>query len=141
MPEKRMLIMPADLVKKIDENRGDMSQAEFIDFLIDNQLKQVSEDERYVTREKFYDFEQDIKDLMKHVSKNERYVTKDTLLEFEQGVKDLMRNFLEFVVSYGLELGKHPAKDDLEDLSQKLKGVGKPFQVPEEEEVSETKRK
>jgi len=141
MPEKRMLIMPADLVKKIDENRGDMSQAEFIDFLIDNQLKQVSENERYVTRETFYDFEQDIKDLLKHVSKDERYVTKDTLLEFEQGVKDLMRNFLEFVVSYGLELGKHPAKDDLEDLSQKLKGVGKPFQVPEEEEASETKRK
>jgi hypothetical protein len=141
MPEKRMLIMPADLVKKIDENRGDMSQAEFIDFLIDNQLKQVSENERYVTRETFYDFEQDIKDLLKHVSKDERYVTKDTLLEFEQGVKDLMRNFLEFVVSYGLELGKHPAKGDLEDLSQKLKGVGKPFQVPEEEEASETKRK
>ena len=141
MPEKRMLIMPADLVKKIDENRGDMSQAEFIEFLIDNQLKQVSENERYVTKETFCDFEHDIKDLMKHVSKDERYVTKDTLLEFEQGVKDLMRNFLEFVVSYGLELGKHPAKGDLEDLSQKLKGVGKPFQVLEEEEASETKRK
>ncbi len=141
MPEKRMLIMPAELVKKIDENRGDMSQAEFIDFLINNQLKQVSEDERYVTKETFYDFEQDIKDLLKQVSKEERYVTKDALLEFEQGIKDLMRNFLEFVVSYGLELGKQPTKGDLEDLSQRLKGVGKPFQVPEEEEASETKQR
>ena len=34
MSEKRMLIMPAELVRKIDENRGDMSQAEFISFLI-----------------------------------------------------------------------------------------------------------
>lgn len=133
--------MPAELVKKIDENRGDMSQAEFIDFLINSQLKQVSEDERYVTKDTFRDFEQDIKELLKHVSKDERYVTKDALLEFEQGIKDLMRNFLEFVVSYGLELGKHPAKGDLEDLSQKLKGVEKPFQVPEEEEASETKRR
>lgn len=141
MPEKRMLIMPAELVKKIDENRGDMSQAEFIDFLINNQLKQVSEDERYVTKETFHDFEQDIKDLLKQVSKEERYVTKDALLEFEQGIKDLMRNFLEFVVSYGLELGKQPTKGDLEDLSQRLKGVGKPFQVPEEEEASETKQR
>jgi hypothetical protein len=141
MPEKRMLIMPAELVKKIDENRGDMSQAEFIDFLMDNQLKQVPEDERYVTKEVFHDFEQDVKDLLKHVSKDERYVTKEALLEFEQGIKDLVRNFLEFVVSYGLELGKHPAEGDLEDLSQRLKGVGKSFQVPEEEEASETRRK
>ena len=141
MPEKRMLIMPAELVKKIDENRGDMSQAEFIDFLMDNQLKQVPEDERYVTKEVFHDFEQDVKDLLKHVSKDERYVTKEALLEFEQGIKDLVRNFLEFVVSYGLELGKHPAEGDLEDLSQRLKGVGKSFRVPEEEEASETRRK
>ena len=41
MAEKRMLIMPAELIKKIDENRGDMSQAEFIDFLIESQLKEV----------------------------------------------------------------------------------------------------
>jgi len=39
MGEKRMLIVPAELIKKIDDNRGDMSQAEFIDFLIDSQLK------------------------------------------------------------------------------------------------------
>ena len=40
MSEKRMLIMPAELVKKIDDNRGDMTQVEFIDFLIDGQLKE-----------------------------------------------------------------------------------------------------
>ena len=40
MGEKRMLILPAELVKKIDDNRGDMSQAEFINFLIDTPLKE-----------------------------------------------------------------------------------------------------
>jgi len=115
MSEKRMLVVPAELVKKLDENRGDMSQADFINFLIDNQLKQVS--------------------------KNEHYVTKDALGEFEQGIKDLMRNFLEFVVSYGLEMGKYPAKGDLEELSQRLKGVEKPLQVLEEEELSEIEQR
>ena len=38
MAEKRMLVVPAELVKKIDENRGGLSQAEFLSFLIDNSL-------------------------------------------------------------------------------------------------------
>ena len=38
MPEKRMLIVPAEIVRKIDENRGDMSQGDFIEFLIDSQI-------------------------------------------------------------------------------------------------------
>ena len=31
MSEKRMLVVDADLVKKIDENRGELSRSEFID--------------------------------------------------------------------------------------------------------------
>jgi len=34
MAEKRMLIVDAELVAKIDDNRGDMSRSEFINFLI-----------------------------------------------------------------------------------------------------------
>ena len=42
MAEKRMLIVPAELVKKIDDNRGDMTQAEFIELLIDSKLYESS---------------------------------------------------------------------------------------------------
>lgn len=97
MSEKRMLIVPAELVRKIDENRGDMSQTEFLNYLIDNRLKSSVKDDEYVTRE--------------------------ALREFEHGIKDLLRSFLEFVVSYGLELGKAPGKDDLEELSRRLGGM------------------
>ncbi|MCJ7743891.1 MAG: hypothetical protein MUO99_04945 [Dehalococcoidales bacterium] len=45
MSDKRMLILPAEVVNKIDENRGDMSQAEFIEFLITNQLKEKEKDQ------------------------------------------------------------------------------------------------
>ena len=101
MTEKRMLIVPAELVRKIDENRGDMSQAVFLNYLIDNRSNSGLKDDAYVTRK--------------------------ALREFEHGIKDLLRSFLEFVVSYGLELGKAPGKGDLEELSQRLGGMQSSF--------------
>jgi len=80
VPEKRMLIVPAGLAKKIDDNRGDMTQAEFIGFLIDTQLKEEIKEQQYATKEELHSFKQDMRRLLK--------------------------NFLDFFVSYGLELGK-----------------------------------
>jgi len=97
MPEKRMLIVPAELVRKIDENRGDMSQAEFINFLIDSQLKEAP--------------------------KGQQYATKEELRSLELDIKKLLKSFVDFFVSYGLELGKHPAKTEFEELSNKLQGL------------------
>ncbi len=97
MNDKRMLIVAAELVKKIDDNRGDMSQAEFIDFLIDSQLKE--------TKEK---------------AKEHQYVTKEEIRVFEQDIKSLLKRSLDFFVSYGLELGKHSPKTEFEELSSRL---------------------
>ncbi len=97
MDEKRMLIVPAELVKKIDDNRGDMSQAEFIDFLINSQLKQKTEE---------------------HAENH--YATKEEVYSLEQDVKKLLRSFLDFFISYGLELGKQPPKTEFEELNSKL---------------------
>ena len=102
MTEKRMLIVPAELIKKIDANRGDMTQADFINFLIDNHLGQNTGEQR---------------------TGEQHYVTKETLNEFEHGIKELLRNFLEFVVSYGLELGKQPTKGDVEEISRRLREI------------------
>ena len=43
MSEKRMLIVDAELVKRIDDNRGDLGRSEFIDFIIESQLKEKQE--------------------------------------------------------------------------------------------------
>ena len=94
MAERRMLIVPAELIKKIDGNRGDMGQAEFLDYLIDSQLKEKSEEQRYVTKEEIQSFQEEIKRLLK--------------------------NFLDFFVSYGLELGKQPPQTEFEELTSKL---------------------
>ena len=99
MAEKRMLIVPAELIKKIDENRGDMSQAEFIDFLIDSQLKEET--------------------------KEQKYVTKEEIRSLEQDIRKLLKSFLDFFVSYGLELGKQSPKTEFEELTSKLQGLEK----------------
>ena len=100
MSEKRMLIVDAELVKKVDDNRGDMDRAEFLNFLIENQLKEKEEGKKQgsVTREEFH--------------------------QFQEGTKELLRNFLEFFISYGLELGKQPSDNEFEQLAQKLQRLG-----------------
>jgi hypothetical protein len=100
MSERRMLILDAELVKKIDDNRGDLGRSEFIDFLIESGLKEKEEGKKQgsVTREEFH--------------------------QFQEGTKELLRSFLEFFISYGLELGKQPGDSEFEHLSHKLQTLG-----------------
>ena len=99
MGEKRMLIVDADVVRRIEENRGDMSLSDFISFLIDSQLKE------------------DVN------GRSNDHVTKEEFRQFEQGIRELLRNFLEFFLSYGLELGKQPTDKELDKLSEKLQAL------------------
>ena len=101
MNEKRMLIIDADVVKNIDENRGDMTVSDFISFLIDSKLKPdvaSGQDNNHITKEEFH--------------------------QFEEGIRELLRNFLEFFLSYGLELGKQSTDKELDKLGQKLQALG-----------------
>ena len=92
-----MLIIDADVVRKIDENRGDMGRSAFLNFLIDSQLKEEVGNQNYVDKEEFR--------------------------QFAQGMKELLRNFLEFFISYGLELGKQPKDKAFEELNQQLQAL------------------
>ena len=105
MSEKRMLIVDAELVKKVDDNRGDMDRSEFINFLIESKLNEKEEGKTHggVSREEFH--------------------------QFQEGTKELLRNFLEFFISYGLELGKQPSDNEFEQLAQKLQSLGSSAKV------------
>jgi hypothetical protein len=94
-----MLIIDAELVKRIDENRGDLGRSEFIDFLIDSELKEKDEGSR------------------------QGGVSREELHQFQEGTKELLRSFLEFFISYGLELGKQPSDNEFEQLARKVQSL------------------
>ena len=98
MSEKRMLIVAAEVAMKIDKHRGDVDRSDFIDFLIDSCLKEDTAKPDYITKEEFD--------------------------QFQQGTRELLRNFLEFFISYGLELGKQASDSTFEELNQKLQNLG-----------------
>lgn len=100
MTEKRMLIVDSEVVRKMDENRGDLSYAEFLNFLIDSRLKEQPD------------------------NRNNSYVHKEEFDSFVRGMKELLRNFFEFFISYELEFGEKPDDEVFKQLSQKLKELG-----------------
>lgn len=99
MPEKKILIVDSEILRKIDENRGDMSRSDFIGALIDNQLGEQSINNDGVSKQEFE--------------------------QFAQGIKELLRNFLEFFISYGVELGSQPKGHTFEELTKKLQMLDK----------------
>ena len=102
MADNKILVFPADLVEKIDGSRGDVSRAEFIEALIDNLVKEKSEHKETV-----------------------QYVTREELSAFEQDMKQLLKSFLDFFVSYGLELGENGQQIELDKFTSKLQGLQK----------------
>jgi hypothetical protein len=117
MAEKRMLILPAEVIKRIDENRGDLSQAEFINFLIENQFKESSSEKQGASREEILSL---IDSQLKEVAKKQQYATREEIQAFEQDMKILLKSCLDFFVSYGLELGKYSPKEEFQEMSSKL---------------------
>ena len=104
MSDNKILVVPADLAEKIDNNRGDLSRVEFIEALIDNLITD------------------------KHEPKNNgkgEFASKTELLSFEQDIKQLIKNFLDFFVSYGMELGENGEQIGIEKFTSKLQGLQK----------------
>ncbi|MGD9117394.1 MAG: hypothetical protein PVJ08_01475 [Dehalococcoidia bacterium] len=117
MAEKRMLILPAEVIKRIDDNRGDLSQAEFINFLIENQFKESGSEKQGASREEILSL---IDSQLKELAKKQHYATREEIQAFEQDMKVLLKSCLDFFVSYGLELGKDSPQEEFEELSSKL---------------------
>ena len=90
------LIMVVDkaVTRQIDENRGEMNRTEFVNFLIQSQLKEYNEREKYADKEEFH--------------------------RFAQGITELLRNFLEFFLSHGLRMEKQQQDKSFDELSQYL---------------------
>jgi len=95
-----IMVVKEDVVKQIDENRGEMNRTEFVNYLIQCQLKEYHNQRDYVTKEELQQF------------------TKETM--------ELLHNFLQFFVSYGMSLGRPPYNQDFHILNQQLESLDKP---------------
>lgn len=133
MSGKRMLIVPEEIVKKIDENRGDLSQAEFIDFLIDSQLQGEDRKQGDITREEIESIRKNVKAiLLREENKEKKFAKKEDILAFQQDTRKLLKNFLDFFIGYGLELGKQSPGNDLKEITSKLQGLEEDLAIEDE---------
>ena len=92
-----IMVVKEDVVKQIDENRGELNRSEFVNYLIQYQLKKCFSQQDYVTKEEF--------------------------LKFTKEIMELLHNFLQFFVSYGIVLGKQPPHEDLQAFTQHLEAL------------------
>lgn len=119
-----MLIVPEEIVKKIDANRGDLSQAEFIDFLIEGRLQGEDKKQGDITREEIESIKKDIKAiLLREESKEKKFAKKEDIEAFQQDTRKLLKNFLDFFIGYGLELGKQSPSSEMKEITSKLQGL------------------
>jgi len=133
MPGKRMLIVPEEIIRKINENRGDLSQAEFVDFLIDSRLQGEDKKQGDVTREEIESIRKDIKAiLLRDESKEKKFAKKEDIEAFQQDTRKLLKNFLDFFIGYGLELGKQSPSNEMKEINSKLQGLEEDLAIEEE---------
>jgi len=88
-----IMVVKEEVVKQIDENRGEMNRTEFVNYLIQCQLKKDNNNQtENVSREEFQNF--------------------------SGQMIGLLHNFLQFFVSYGMAMGQ--ANADVQSLNHQL---------------------
>jgi hypothetical protein len=95
-----IMVVKEDVVKQIDEHRGEMNRTEFVNYLIQCQLKEHSHQNEYVTKEEFQ--------------------------SFTRQMMELLHNFLQFFISYGMSMGQGHEEEDIQNLSQQLESLYRP---------------
>ena len=108
-----MLILDQGLIERIDENRGDLSRAEFVELCIDNCFDGVEPE-----KEGKHAAEREFATRRKEVTV---YVTEEEFQEFKRGIKDVLKAFLDFFVSLGLNLGDRGARRSVDDLRWRVR--------------------
>jgi len=132
MSGKRMLILPEEIIKKIDDNRGDLSQAEFIDFLIDSRLQGEDKKQGDITRDEIESIRKDVKAiLLSEENKDKKFAKKEDIEAFQQDTRKLLKNFLDFFIGYGLELGKQSPSSEIKEMTSKLQGLEEELAIEE----------
>ena len=95
-----IMVVKEDVVKQIDNNRGEMNRTEFVNYLIQCQLREFNSHKEYVEKVEFQ--------------------------QFTQQIMELLHSFLQFFVCYGMSLRDGDQNEDIQSLSKKLESFNKP---------------
>jgi uncharacterized pyridoxal phosphate-containing UPF0001 family protein len=95
-----VMVVKEDIVRQIDENRGEMNRTEFVNYLIQCQLKDQLNQKDGVSREEFQ--------------------------QFARQMTGLLHNFLQFFISYGMAMGQGKNNADIQALNKQLDSLN-PF--------------
>ncbi len=95
-----IMVVKEDVVKQIDENRGEMNRTEFVNYLIQCQLRDLTSKKEYITKEEFQ--------------------------HFTSQMMELLHNFLQFFISYSMSVGEEKPEMDIQTLSQQLESLYQP---------------
>jgi hypothetical protein len=112
MSPKKILVVDDTLIDRLDQYRGDVSRAEFLEICVDRCLEEFQrEEKRTVERE-----------LPVRHGEEAVYATRREFQEFKRSVKDLLTAFMDFVTTYRLEPGGG-TQEDLEQLRRRLRTI------------------
>ncbi len=116
MADKRgVLVLNQGLISKIDESRGELNRAEFIDFCIERCLEQFLAEEREKQEKR------PVEPTPPPRREEPGFATRDEFEEFRRGITELLGTFLDFYISFGLELGRSRGTEDLEQMRKRLR--------------------
>ena len=89
------MVVKKDVVEQIDENRGEMTRTEFVNLLIQSQLKEFYEKRDYVTKEEFG--------------------------QFMESTKKTLHDLLEFFLTYSMMIEKQQQPQVSQQLNQQAR--------------------
>ncbi len=103
---KKILVLNDAVTKIIDEKRGDMERAEFIELCVNNCFG----DDEVMPQQQ--------------LTKDEPiYATKADMEDFKRSIKDILEAFLDFYISFGLELSPWGAGETPKDLKNQFRAM------------------
>ena len=116
MSPKKMLIVDDSLIEKIDQNRGDVSRVEFLEFCLDKCLEEL-QSERAPGEERGAAERESVET----ITGEHAYLTRSEFQEFKRSVRELLRVTLDFLITFSLGTRASGAtEDDLERLKRRL---------------------
>jgi len=111
MNEWKRLNLPESLLRRIDEYRGNLSRAEFIELCVNHMASQEAATEM-----------------------RSPYATREELRELERSLKDLIRNFMDFFLCFKIELeADERERNQYRSLMDETVSLEEMQQSPEEE--------